>query len=81
MAAGLPVLALLNKGNDLVDIIERNGVGFATSDYSVEKLDSLLSKLIDELSVKNFLINSKTLSASLFSPKVAVQQIVHALFK
>jgi glycosyltransferase involved in cell wall biosynthesis len=81
MAAGLPVLALLNKDNDLIDIIQKNDVGFATSDYSVEKLDSLLSKLIDELPRNDYSTKSKTLSARLFSPKVAVQQIAHALFE
>ncbi len=81
MAAGLPVLALLNQDNDLIDIIEKNGVGFATSDFSVHKLDSLLSKLIDELPVNDFSIKSRVLFTRLFSPKVAVHQITHALFK
>lgn len=81
MAAGLPVLALLNKDNDLIDIIQKNGVGFATSDYSVEKLDSLLLKLIDELPRNDYSTKSKILSARLFSPIVAVQQIAHALFE
>ncbi len=81
MAAGLPVLALLNKDNDLIEIIQKNDVGFATSDYSVEKLDSLLSKLIDELPRNDYSTKSKALSARLFSPKIAVQQIAHALFE
>jgi hypothetical protein len=81
MAAGLPVLALLNQDNDLIDIIEKNGVGFATSDYSVEILDSLLLKLIDELPRNDYSTKSAVLSARLFSPKAAVDQITHALFE
>ena len=80
MAAGLPVLALLNKDNDLIGIIEKNGVGFATSDYSVEKLDSLLFKLMDGLATIDYSTKSKGLASKIFSPKVAVQQIAHALF-
>lgn len=81
MAAGLPVLALLNKDNDLIDIIEKNGVGFATSDYSVEKLDVLLSDLIDKLSIIDYSSRCQGLATNLFSPKVAVKKIICKLFK
>lgn len=81
MAAGLPVLALLNRGNDLIDIIEDNDVGFATSDYSVEKLDSLLSKLVNQISTKKYSEKCQSLFETLFSPKVAVHQITRALFE
>jgi len=80
MVAGLPVFALVNHGNDLLSLIRKNDVGVVSSDYSVHKLAPLLSKFIDDLSVKDYSIKCKLLASKIFSPEIAVKQIVHALF-
>lgn len=80
MAAGLPVFALVNHENDLLSLIPKNDVGVVSSDYSVHKLAPLLSKFIDDLSVKDYSINCKLIASKIFSPEIAVKKIVHALF-
>jgi len=80
MAAGLPVFALVNHRNDLLSLIRKNDVGVVSSEYSTHKLDPLLSKFIDDLSVKDYSIKCKLLASKIFSPEIAVKQIVHALF-
>lgn len=49
MQAGLPVLANINQGNDLVKIISQEGVGYACDDGSFEKLESFAIKIIEDI--------------------------------
>jgi glycosyltransferase involved in cell wall biosynthesis len=88
MQAGLPVLAIINPGNDLVGLIEGEGVGRVCTDHSIDTLNRLALELVDEFLVdcasrsignSDFSRRCKTLSARLFSPSTAVQQIVAAL--
>jgi glycosyltransferase involved in cell wall biosynthesis len=88
MQAGLPVLASINPGNDLVGMIESEGVGRVCTDQSVDTLQGLALELVDELVAvrgtqiaKNAEVSKrcKALSARLFSPETAVRQIVAAL--
>jgi glycosyltransferase involved in cell wall biosynthesis len=88
MQAGLPVLASINPGNDLVGIIEREGVGRVCTDHSVDTLQRLALELVSEVmaaggaqSADNATVSArcKALSARLFSPETAVRQIVAAL--
>jgi len=41
MQAGLPVLASINPGNDLAELIHREGVGRVCTDHSVDMLQRL----------------------------------------
>ncbi|MFC1536884.1 glycosyltransferase family 4 protein [Pseudomonadota bacterium] len=80
MQSGLPVLASINPGNDLQDLIQREGVGRVCTDYSVDTLEQLAEELADEVSSgKSPSGRCRALSAKLFSPEIAVKQIVTAL--
>lgn len=84
MQAGLPVLASINPGNDLEEMINCEGVGRVCTDYSAATMQRLAIDLLDEVTgnTRNnqaLSARCKALSAKLFSPEVAVKQIVSAL--
>ena len=80
MQSGLPVLASVNPGNDLAELIDREGVGRVCTDSSVVTLRRLAEKLADEIAVEsNFHTRCQGLAARLFSPETAVKQIAQAL--
>ena len=88
MQAGLPVLASINRGNDLEGLILHEGVGRVCTDQSVETLQRLALELVDEVAAESgsagnvaVSVRCKALSAKLFSPTAAVKQIVAALKK
>ena len=84
MQAGLPVLATINAGNDLEQMILSERVGQVCNDYSVDTLQRIALDLVDEVAGNNannqaVSARCKVLSAKLFSPEVAVKQIISAL--
>jgi len=80
MASGLPVLANINPGNDLADMIRAEGVGRVSEDNTVETLERLALELIDDLDAGGDVpARCKSLYAKLFSPETKVRQIVAAL--
>jgi glycosyltransferase involved in cell wall biosynthesis len=81
MQSGLPVLASINHGNDLATMIAEERVGGACTDASVDTLEALAHVLADELEGKEIKRRCRALAARLFSPRAAVEQIVHALGK
>lgn len=79
MQAGLPVLASINPGNDLAELIQRAGVGRVCTDHSAETLQRLAVELVDEItSKKDASVHCRALSTKLFSPEAAVKQIATA---
>lgn len=80
MQSGLPVLASINPGNDLVGLIEREQVGRVVVDSSAESLakhaEGLASEVDRDQDIKR---RCKVLAEKLFSPEVAVKQIVQGL--
>ena len=80
MQAGLPVLASINPGNDLIQIIECDRVGFVCTNQSLESLERLVSCLVDEIKRDSEMpVRCKALSARLFAPDAVVRQITAAL--
>ena len=84
MQAGLPVLASINPGNDLEEMILSEKVGRVCNDHSVDTLQRLAIDLLNDVTTtgtRNWAVSErcKALSAKLFSPEVAVKQIVSAL--
>lgn len=80
MQAGLPVLASINPGNDLVELISTEQVGRVCVDNSVESMAANALELIDAIDQDSgFKERCQGLAAKLFSPEAAVKQIVRAL--
>lgn len=80
MQAGLPVLASINFGNDLVNIIESENVGRVSTDHSASRLCYLAEELVDEMALDdNISARCAALSVKLFSPDTAVKQITAAI--
>lgn len=80
MQAGLPVLASINPGNDLVELITKEQVGRVCTDTSVESMAANALELIDSLGTDSgFKDRCERLASRLFSPEVAAKQIVNAL--
>ena len=81
LQSGLPVLAIINHGNDLQLIIETYKVGRVTTDRSQENLQLQVNSLLDEMSLQDSEINSrcKALAVKLFSSQAAAGQIVQSL--
>ena len=78
MQSGLPVLASINPGNDLAELIVAEQVGLACMDTSVETLRRLAIQLVDGLDT-DYSVRCRQLAVKLFSPTIAVRQIVEAL--
>lgn len=79
MQAGLPVLARINAGNDLIDLIAQENVGRAYVGESVEAFGDLGIELADNQDRALMSANAKELAQRLYSSKAAVEQIVRNL--
>jgi glycosyltransferase involved in cell wall biosynthesis len=80
MQSGLPVLAAINNGNDLEDLIELNLVGKVCTNGSVDELRKSAISLVESLKGGSTVGNNcRTLSNRLFSPESAARQIISAL--
>lgn len=80
MKAGLPVLARINPGNDLAEIITKNNIGRVSLDKDQNSLVALAYELLDLVEVDhNIKDRCRKLYLELFSPTAAVNQIVCAL--
>jgi hypothetical protein len=80
MQAGLPVLARINAGNDLADLIRRENVGAVYVGDSLDALHQLAVKLCDLGAGREAMcFNARRLADSLYSARSAVAQIVSAL--
>ena len=80
MQAGLPVLANINKGNDLVKIIDDERVGKAVIDNSVDSLELKALELLSNIQTDFGLSQRcRSFAKRFFSPEVAVKQIIRAL--
>ena len=82
LQAGLPIMAIVNSGNDLQLIIEKYQVGRVTTVRSQKNLQLLAESLLDEISLQDCKISArcKNLAAELFSSELAVKQIVKVLY-
>ncbi len=79
MQAGLPVLAHINAGNDLVDMIRGARVGYVSTELSARALKPLAELLIRQLSTDSGIRQRcRDLATRHFSPDAAVRQIVAA---
>lgn len=80
MQAGLPVLARINAGNGLAELIEREQVGAAYVGDSLAELQTLALGLCDDDAGREAMCaNARRLSDSLYSARAAVTQIVAAV--
>jgi glycosyltransferase involved in cell wall biosynthesis len=80
MQVGLPVLARINAGADLVGLIEQEGVGRVYVGASVAELRQIAERLVDDVAGREQMsANGRALSERIFSPAAAVRQIVTAL--
>jgi glycosyltransferase involved in cell wall biosynthesis len=80
MQSGLPVLANINAGNDLAEIVRKGNVGMVSEDGCVDTLYRLATDLIDRLDLDSEApARCRTLFSRLFAPETAVRQIVAAL--
>lgn len=80
MHAGLPVLASINPGNDLIALIKTERVGRVCADGVVDTLASMANELLGQLAHDDYIgARCRALSVRLFSPVTAALQIVEAL--
>ncbi len=80
MHAGLPVMAAINRGNDLADLIAEHRVGRATTSDSADDLAVMARELIAEIDGDATIAERcRALGQRLFAPETAVGQIVAAL--
>lgn len=80
MHAGLPVLASINPGNDLAELVAAEGVGRVSVDPAGADLSTLgLAMLEDELSGSEASERCRALAERRFSSAAAVRQIAAAL--
>jgi glycosyltransferase involved in cell wall biosynthesis len=80
MQSSLPVLASINAGNDLVELIQEKQVGAVCTDNSVISLATYAEDLLDKLAKdEDMKDRCKSLSVDMFSAAAAVRQVTVAL--
>lgn len=81
LQSGLPVMAIINDGNDLFQIIKKYEVGRVTSDRSFKNIQQLANSLLEEISLQGdeVSLRCEKLAAELFSSNAAAEQIINSL--
>ncbi len=80
MRSGLPVLAVINKNNDLEKIIQENSVGLVATNHSVNLLvDNIYELLNNSYNAEDMRKRCQKLHNELFSTEKVVKQIAHGL--
>ena len=80
MRAGLPVLASVNKNNDIIRLIHDNKVGRSCSSPLVLNLKEGAEWLLGDLDTDNgYGARCIDLYQNLFTPAIAVKSIVNSL--
>ena len=80
MQAGLPVLAVINKNNDLEKIITNNQVGCVTTSHSIDVLLDFVKELTEDSVDYNIMgTRCKNLYEKMFTPSVAAKQVSNGL--
>jgi len=78
--AGLPVLARVNPENDLVDLVEREGVGLVVRGNNPEMLYAHACRLVDEAGLRIRMGEAgKSLAHRMFAPEAIAKQVVAGL--
>lgn len=78
MQSGIPVLANINPGNDLSEIIENYKVGVVCETLDLDDLERKTMQLIELINNQtDFSTRCRSVYEKLFSPKNAVEQIVY----
>ena len=78
--SGLPVVVLCNEGNDIIDLVNNNGLGFATSSTSQDHVFLGVHSLIQKLETSEKLAkHCKKTAERLFSTHGKVKQIINAI--
>jgi glycosyltransferase involved in cell wall biosynthesis len=82
MQAGIPVLARINAGSDLAELIETERVGRVYVGDSVDSLQCIAEELCRDQALRTLMSeNARNLAQRSFSVTTAVKQIVGALSK
>ena len=80
LQAGLPVLARVNPGTDVANLIEGERVGAAYTGHSVEEFAAIATRLVDDAAGRQGMgQRGRELQARMFSPRSAVAQVVAGL--
>lgn len=76
LQSGLPVLACINPGNDLAEMIVQEGVGRVCTDHQLDTLERAALQLMDDVATDGHLAaRCRALSARRFSPEATVKQL------
>jgi glycosyltransferase involved in cell wall biosynthesis len=79
LLAGLPVLARVNPGTDLAQLIEREDVGRVYTGNNLDPLREFAEELADsDLTHGRMTVHALALGATMFSPEIAARQIIAA---
>lgn len=80
MQAGLPVLALINPGNDLEVLVNENNLGRVCTDHSLPELKKTFLDLANELNQFDQIAERcRKVSEELFSTHNIVKQVINSL--
>jgi glycosyltransferase involved in cell wall biosynthesis len=79
MQSGLPVLAAINSGNDLENIINSKNVGRVSTNHYVEGLKNMVEDIVTNLLDEGTKNRCLKLYKDMFSPKKAVEKIINGL--
>lgn len=80
MQSGIPVLANINPGNDLAEIIRREEVGVVCEDADIQDLERKAKALIDSVETDVYFEKKcRAIYERMFSPSQAVRKIVQEL--
>lgn len=78
--AGLPVLAFVNAGNDLENLIREEGVGYASTDGAVGELCRAANELLDNPALHSAMARRcRDLARRNYAPASAARKVIAAL--